>query len=58
MHPIKHFSFLFLCFFMSILLSACGSKGDLYHAQEPETVQPATAGESQQKDEKPKKKQS
>jgi len=43
---------------MSILLSACGSKGDLYHAQEPETVQPATAGESQQKDEKPKKKQS
>jgi len=57
MHPIKHFSLLFLCLLMSILISACGSRGDLYQVQEPEKVQKATAEESQQASEKPKKKQ-
>jgi len=42
---------------MSILISACGSRGDLYQVQEPEKVQKATAEESQQASEKPKKKQ-
>jgi len=37
-------------------LSACGSKGDLYHAEEPEKVQKVTAGEPQKNNEKTKKK--
>jgi len=57
MHSIKQFSFLFLCFLMSVLLSACGSRGDLYQAQESETAQIATADESEQTTEEPKKKQ-
>lgn len=39
MHSIKHFSFLFSCFLMSLFLSACGLKGDLYQAVEPESEQ-------------------
>jgi hypothetical protein len=35
MHLIKHFSFLFSVFLISTLLSACGSKGDLYQVVEP-----------------------
>jgi len=42
---------------MSVLLSACGSRGDLYQAQEPETAQIATTDESKQTTEEPKKKQ-
>ncbi len=57
MHPIKHFSFLLLCFLMSILISACGSRGDLYQVQEPETAQIATTEESRNTAEEPKKKQ-
>ena len=36
MHSIKQFSFLFSGFLISMLLSACGSKGDLYQVVEPE----------------------
>jgi hypothetical protein len=39
MHSIKHFSFLFSVFLISTLLSACGSKGDLYQVVEPEPEQ-------------------
>ncbi|WP_425451874.1 lipoprotein [Candidatus Colwellia aromaticivorans] len=46
MHSIKHFSFLFSCFLMSLLLCACGSKGDLYQVVEPE--QSTMVKESQQ----------
>lgn len=31
----KYFSFLILGFLMSILLTACGSRGDLYQVEEP-----------------------
>jgi len=58
MHSIKHFSFLFLCFSMSILLSACGSKGALYQEQELEIEQKTTTEKSQESTEEPKKKQS
>ncbi len=58
MHSIKHFSFLFLCFSMSILISACGSKGDLYQEQELETEQKVTTEKSQHSTEEPKMKQS
>ncbi len=37
-------------------LSACGSKGDLYHAEEPKKVQKTTADKSQNNSEKTKKK--
>jgi len=57
MHPTKHFSFLFLCFLMSILISACGSKGDLYQDVEPETALEATIKEVQSNNEDSKKKQ-
>lgn len=58
MHPIKPFSFLFMCFLMSVLLSACGSNGDLYQVAEPEIVQETTENESQQLNEETKKKPS
>lgn len=45
-----------MCFLISILLSACGSKGDLYQVEEPEAVQKTTLNESQQRDEETKKK--
>tara|TARA_R110002050_G_scaffold135999_14_gene259115 strand:+ start:1954 stop:2151 length:198 start_codon:yes stop_codon:yes gene_type:complete len=38
MQLIKHFSFLILYFSASILLSGCGSKGDLYQAETPNSV--------------------
>lgn len=38
-------------------LSACGSRGDLYQVNEPETAQKITSIESQPSTEKPKKKQ-
>jgi len=49
MHSIKYFSFLFTCFSMSVLLSACGSKGDLYQVTEPESEQNIPVKEPQQK---------
>jgi hypothetical protein len=49
MYSIKHFSFLFSCFLMSVFLSACGSKGDLYQVVEAESEQSITVKESQQK---------
>jgi len=49
MHSIKHFSFLFTCLLMSALLSACGSKGDLYQVVGPESKQSNTVKEPQQK---------
>nr|ALK44327.1 hypothetical protein [Colwellia sp. C1] len=39
MHSIKHFSFFFICFLLSVFLSACGSQGDLYQVVEPEPEQ-------------------
>tara|TARA_R110001583_G_scaffold7158_7_gene35697 strand:- start:959 stop:1147 length:189 start_codon:yes stop_codon:yes gene_type:complete len=39
MHSIKHFSFFFTCFLLSVFLSACGSQGDLYQVVEPGTEQ-------------------
>lgn len=48
MHSIKRFSFLFSCFLLSILISACGSKGDLYQVVEPEAEQNSTVKEPQQ----------
>ncbi|MFT7008845.1 MAG: hypothetical protein ACJAXJ_003388 [Colwellia sp.] len=39
MHSIKHFSFFFICFLLSVFLSACGSQGDLYQVVEPGTEQ-------------------
>ena len=39
MHSIKHFSFFFTCFLLSVFLSACGSQGDLYQVVEPEPEQ-------------------
>ncbi|MBU2924968.1 lipoprotein [Colwellia sp. 4_MG-2023] len=33
MHLIKHFSFFFLGFLLSITLAACGSKGALYQVE-------------------------
>ncbi len=56
MHTIKYFSFLLLCFLLSIVLSACGSKGDLYHDEEPEKVQQTTVEEPQKNNQKTKKK--
>lgn len=56
MHSIKHFYFLFTCFLMSILLSACGSKGDLYQAVDPELKQSVTEIEPKQKNIDTKKK--
>jgi len=53
MHLIKPISFLFLCFLMSILLSACGSKGDLYQAEDPKSEQTSATTAPQE----PKKKQ-
>ena len=49
MHSIKHFSFLFTCFLVSLFLTACGSKGDLYQVTEPELEQSIMVKESQQK---------
>jgi predicted small lipoprotein YifL len=49
MHSIKHFSFLFTCFLVSLFLTACGSKGDLYQVAEPELEQSIMVKESQQK---------
>lgn len=45
-----------MCFLMSILLCACGSKGNLYQVSEPEAVQKITIDESQQRNEETKKK--
>ena len=56
MQPIKFFSFLFMCFSMSMILSACGSKGDLYQVAEPETEQKTTTKNSQQRIEESKTK--
>ncbi len=56
MHSIKHFSFLFTCFLMSVLLSACGSKGDLYQVVEPESEQSTTVKEPQKKNKDTNKK--
>jgi hypothetical protein len=39
MHSIKHFSFFFTCFLLSVFLSACGSQGDLYQVVEPGSEQ-------------------
>lgn len=49
MHSIKHLSFLFSCLLLSVTLSACGSKGDLYQVTEPESDQQGTIKESQEK---------
>ncbi len=57
MHTIKYFCFLFLCFLMSILTSACGSKGDLYQAEAQEITQNSTVDKPQQSTDKIKKKQ-
>lgn len=57
MHSTKHFSFLFLCFLMSILLSACGSKGDLYQDEELKTAQETVSKEPQPNNENSEKKQ-
>jgi len=56
MHLIKQFSFLLMCFLMSILLCACGSKGELYQVDEPEAEQKTTQDEPQQRNEETKKK--
>jgi len=56
MHSIKPFSFLFTCFLMSVLLSACGSKGDLYQVVEPESEQSTTVKEPQEKNKDTNKK--
>jgi len=56
MHLIKHFSFLFRCFFLSVFLSACGSKGDLYQVVEPESEQSIIEKEPQQKNNDTQKK--
>jgi len=47
MHLIKHFSLLFTCFLMSLPLTGCGSKGDLYQAVEPKAEQNTLVKESQ-----------
>jgi hypothetical protein len=49
MHSFKHFSLLLTGFLMSVLLSACGSKGDLYQIVEPEPEQSIMIKESQKK---------
>ena len=49
MHSIKHSSFLFTCFLVSLFITACGSKGDLYQVTEPELEQSIMVKESQQK---------
>jgi len=49
MHLIKYFSLLFTCFLMSVTLSGCGSKGDLYQAVEVKPEQGTFAKESQPK---------
>jgi len=47
MHLYKRIFFFFLCFLMSVFLSACGSKGDLYQTEESETVKKSTEKVSQ-----------
>jgi len=42
---------------MSILLTACGSKGDLYQAKELDITKEDSAEKFQQSPEEPKKKQ-
>jgi hypothetical protein len=49
MHSFKHFPLLLTGFLMSVLLSACGSKGDLYQIVEPEPEQSIMIKESQKK---------
>ena len=49
MHLIKYFSLLFSCFLMSVTLSGCGSKGDLYQAVEVKSEQATLVKESQSK---------
>lgn len=57
MHPIKHFSFLFMSFLISMLISACGSRGDLYEVAKPEVVQKTVVKPAQLSNEDNKKKQ-
>lgn len=45
-----------MCFLISILLCACGSKGNLYQVVEPEAVQKTTLDEPQLRNEETKKK--
>lgn len=40
-----------------MILSGCGSKGNLYQIEEPEAAQKVTVKERQQNTEEPKKKQ-
>ena len=56
MHSIKHFSILFTCFLVSLFLTACGSKGDLYQVAEPALEQSITVKELPQKNTDPIKK--
>ncbi len=56
MHLIKHFSFWFSCFFLSVFLSACGSKGDLYQIVEPKSEQSIIEKEPQKTNKDPQKK--
>ncbi|WP_159816852.1 lipoprotein [Colwellia sp. 20A7] len=55
MHLIKHFSFFFLCFLISITLSACGSKGALYQVEETDVEIKSVVEEPTQVTEKLKK---
>ena len=57
MLQIKQFSFLLLCISMSFLLMACGSKGDLYQAEEKETLNETMIQATNKGNEEPKKKQ-
>ncbi|WP_420839687.1 lipoprotein [Colwellia maritima] len=57
MRLIKYFSFLISCFSMSILLTACGSKGDLYQVNEPNSVDKTVVEDSQLSTQELKKKQ-
>jgi predicted small lipoprotein YifL len=58
MHSIKHFSFLFLSFLLSIQLSACGSKGNLYQAEALETKNKSVTEVAKPRIDNTKKKQS
>jgi len=56
MQSIKPFSFLLSGFLLSMLLSACGSKGDLYQVVEPEPEQSVVTTAPQQKSKDTQKK--
>ena len=57
MHLIKTFSFLFMAFLLSMSISACGSRGDLYQVSESQSPQQVEVKTPQSNSENSQKKQ-